>query len=143
MNPYYWKFTWDGRPCMVGMTDFEKKRGAPVEEYGLANGWDSGCRGRGSICPRRPRRPLPTPHWCACCGESLAGRGVEVCLDCRLDVCPETCFWPDQGLCADCVGRGSAGSGSDTLIGRCTKPTRIRTTKLPPGAPKRRGQTEG
>ena len=46
------------------------------------------------------------------------GRAVEVCRDCRLDVCPETCFWPHQGLCADCVDRGGAGSGSDTLLGR-------------------------
>ena len=29
LNPYYWKFTWDGRPCRVGMTDFEKKREEP------------------------------------------------------------------------------------------------------------------
>ena len=29
LNPNYWKFTWGGRPCMVGMTDFEKKHEEP------------------------------------------------------------------------------------------------------------------
>ena len=29
LNPYYWKFNWDGMPCSVGVTDYEKKREEP------------------------------------------------------------------------------------------------------------------
>ena len=29
LNSYYWQFKWDDRPCIVGMTDFERKREEP------------------------------------------------------------------------------------------------------------------
>ena len=63
LNPYNWKFNWDGRPCTVGMTDYEKKReepGAPKRKGAdgkQIKSLESAKRGRSTSTPRGT--PLP------------------------------------------------------------------------------------